>query len=79
MAGEARYPSDRSFSEPWPATAWPAVRTVVLQGLDDRLFTPAFMRRVARDRLGLDPIEMPGGHLMALSRPDELARQLAAL
>jgi len=79
MAGEERQPSDRSFAEPWPATGWPAVPTVVLQGLDDRLFTPAFMRGLARDRLGVDPIEMPGGHLLALSRPQELARRLAAL
>ena len=79
MAGEERNPSKRSFAEPWPATAWPDVATVVLQGVDDRLFTPAFMRRVARDRLGVEPIEMPGGHLVALSRPEELARRLVAV
>jgi pimeloyl-ACP methyl ester carboxylesterase len=78
VAGEVRNPSKRSFAEPWPATAWPDVPTVVLQGVDDRLFTPAFMRRVARDRLGVEPIEMPGGHLLALSRPADLARRLAA-
>lgn len=79
MAGEERLPSDRSFADPWPATAWPPVPTVVLQGRDDRLFPPAFARRLARDRLGVDTTEMPGGHLVALSRPDELARRLAAL
>ncbi len=79
MAGEERYPSDRSFAEPWPATHWPDVPTVVLQGLDDRLFPPAFTRRVARERLGVEPVEMPGGHLLALSRPGELARRLVAL
>ena len=26
-----------------------------------------------RERLGLDVVTMPGGHLMALSRPQELA------
>jgi pimeloyl-ACP methyl ester carboxylesterase len=79
LAGEDRSPSTRSFTEPWPATRWPDVPTVVLHGSDDRFFPPAFMRRVARDRLGLEPIEMPGGHLVALSRPAELARRLAAL
>ncbi len=79
MAGEERYPSDRSFAEPWPATHWPDVPTVVLQGLDDRFFPPAFTRRVARERLGVEPVEMPGGHLRALRRPRDLARRLVAL
>jgi len=33
---------------------------------------------VARERLGLDIDEIPGGHLAALSRPVELADQLEA-
>lgn len=79
MTWPERYPSQRSFAEPWPATAWPSVPTVVLQGRDDRLFPAAFVRRLARERLGVEPVEMRGGHLLALSEPDELARQLAAL
>jgi hypothetical protein len=31
---------------------------------------------VAKDRLGLDVDVVPGGHLAALSHPDELAGQL---
>jgi pimeloyl-ACP methyl ester carboxylesterase len=54
------------------------VPTVVVQGSDDRLFPLDFQRRVVRDRLGLDLDVMPGGHLMALSQPDELARRLLA-
>ncbi|WP_255371764.1 alpha/beta fold hydrolase [Cellulosimicrobium sp. CUA-896] len=79
LAGEDRAPSARSFAEPWPAPAWPDVPTVVLQGRDDRLFPPSFQRAVTRDRLGLDVQEMPGGHLVALSRPAELADRLLAL
>ena len=79
LAGEDRAPSARSFADPWPAGAWPDVPTVVLQGRDDRLFPPAFQRDVARDRLGLDVAEMAGGHLLALSRPGELADRLVAL
>jgi pimeloyl-ACP methyl ester carboxylesterase len=79
LAGEGRAPSARSFAEPWPAHAWPDVRTVVLQGREDRLFPPAFQRAVTRDRLGLDVEEMPGGHLVALSRPAELADRLLTL
>ena len=47
-----------------------------MQGSDDRLFPLEFQRRVVRDRLGLDVDVMPGGHLMALSQPEELARRL---
>ena len=34
------------------------------------------MRRVVRERLGIVPDEMDGGHLVALSRPKELAERL---
>jgi hypothetical protein len=33
---------------------------------------------VATERLGITPDEMDGGHLCALSQPDELARRLLA-
>ncbi len=79
LAGEDRSPSARSFAEPWPAPSWPDVPTVVLQGRDDRLFPLGFQQVVVRDRLGLDVVEMPGGHLVALSRPAELADRLVAL
>jgi hypothetical protein len=35
-------------------------------------------RRVAEQRLGITPDEMQGGHLVALSRPRELAERLEA-
>jgi pimeloyl-ACP methyl ester carboxylesterase len=64
--------------QPWPLTAWPDVPTRVLIGRDDRIFPAAFQRRAARERLGLDADEMPGGHLVALSQPQELAERLDA-
>jgi hypothetical protein len=39
---------------------------------------PAFLRRVAQERLGLTPDEIDGGHTPALSRPHELADRLEA-
>lgn len=70
---------DTVFSEPWPLSEWPDVPTLVLQGLDDRLFPPEFQRSIARERLGLDLIEeLPGGHLLALSQPAELASRIVA-
>jgi pimeloyl-ACP methyl ester carboxylesterase len=70
--------SDTPFDEPWPLSGWPTVPTRFLQGADDRLFPLEFQRRVARERLGLEIDAMPGGHLLALSRPQELAERLEA-
>ena len=68
--------SDAPFEQPWPLDRWPDVPTRVLQGSDDRLFPLEFQRRVVRDRLGLDVDVIPGGHLLALSRPREVAEYL---
>lgn len=40
---------------------------------EDRMVEPDWSRRVARDRLGADIVEMPGSHSPFLSRPRELA------
>ncbi len=61
-----------------PLAAWPDVPTRVLLCRDDRLFPAAFIRRVARERLGIIPDEIDGGHTPALSRPKELAARLEA-
>jgi pimeloyl-ACP methyl ester carboxylesterase len=70
--------SARPFADPWPLTRWPDVPTQVLAGRDDRFFPLRFQREVAAERLGLEVDELPGGHLLALSRPVELADRLAA-
>lgn len=80
-AALARGEPDQSgtpFEKPWPLTSWPDVPTRFLQGRDDRFFPVEFQRRVVRDRLGITIDEMPGGHLVALSRPTELADRLEA-
>ena len=43
---------------------------------DDRIFPAAFMRHLARERLGIVPDEVPGGHCAALSAPSELSELL---
>ena len=73
--GEPRQ-SGAPFAEPWPLPAWPDVPTRFLQGRDDRFFPVEFQRRVVRGRLDITPDEMNGGHLVALSRPKELADRL---
>jgi pimeloyl-ACP methyl ester carboxylesterase len=82
VAAEARRlpfeQSARPFEDPWPLQRWPSVPTRVLAARDDRFFRPDFQRRIAADRLGLDVDEIPGGHLVALSHPVELADRLEA-
>lgn len=73
--GELRQ-SSTPFAEPDPVPAWPDVPTRVLVGRDDRFFPAVFQRRIAAERLGLETDVMPGGHLLALSRPSELADRL---
>lgn len=58
--------------------SWPRVPTRVLVASEDRFFPAEFQRSVARQRLALSVDEMPGGHLVALSRPAELSARLIA-
>ena len=76
MARGQRAQSGTPFEKPWPLEAWPDVPTRFLLCRDDRFFPAAFMRRVVRERLGITPDEMDGGHLPALARPSELAERL---
>jgi pimeloyl-ACP methyl ester carboxylesterase len=66
------------FGQPWPLERWPDVPTRFLQAREDRFFPLEFQRRVVRDRLGPQVAveELPGGHLVALSRPRELVEAL---
>jgi pimeloyl-ACP methyl ester carboxylesterase len=71
--------SDTPFGQTWPLDGWPDVPTRVVVGSDDRFFPLEFQRRVVRERLGVGVDVLPGGHLMALSRPRELADYLLEL
>ncbi|MDQ6616824.1 MAG: alpha/beta hydrolase [Actinomycetota bacterium] len=73
-----REQSGTPFEKPWPLGAWPNVPTRFLLCRDDRFFPAKFQRRVVRDRLGIVPDEMAGGHLPALARPGELVQRLEA-
>jgi pimeloyl-ACP methyl ester carboxylesterase len=70
--------SGTPMEKPWPLAAWPDVPTRFLLCRDDRFFPAGFMRRVVRERLGITPDEMAGGHLPALAHPDELVERLEA-
>jgi pimeloyl-ACP methyl ester carboxylesterase len=75
--GEPRQ-SETVFASPCTFKAWPTVPTRVIVARNDRFFPAEFQRRVARERLGLLADEMPGGHLVALSQPEELTARLVA-
>ncbi len=55
---------------------WPDVPLHAIAGRDDRFFPVELQQRVARERLGIEPEVVPGGHLAALSHPAELAAAL---
>jgi pimeloyl-ACP methyl ester carboxylesterase len=82
LAAEAmrreRGQSAARMGEPWPLKACPDVPTKFLLCRDDRLFPADFIRRVVKERLGITPDEIEGGHCVALSRPKELADRLEA-
>ena len=80
LAAEAqtreRDEASAALQQPWPLEAWPDVPTKYLLCRDDRMFPAEWARRHARERLGIEPDEMEGGHYVTLSRPTELADRL---
>jgi pimeloyl-ACP methyl ester carboxylesterase len=60
---------------PWPGRH-PAVPTMAILCRDDRFFPASFMRRQVHQRLGIEPVEIPGGHYAALSHPEAVAAVL---
>jgi hypothetical protein len=80
-AGEPyqRNEADAAFGSPCDFAGWPPVPIRAVAGADDRFFPVGFQQALARDRLGIEADVLPGGHLIALSHPDELAAYLLAL
>jgi pimeloyl-ACP methyl ester carboxylesterase len=69
----SRSQSDARMNEPWPLAEWPSVPSRFILCTEDRFFPPDYLRKVVRDRLGVEPEEIAAGHCVALSRPRELA------
>jgi pimeloyl-ACP methyl ester carboxylesterase len=63
------------FAAACPLKELPAVPSTYVVCSEDRIANPARGRKVARERLGTDLLDLPGSHCPFLSRP----RQLAAL
>jgi pimeloyl-ACP methyl ester carboxylesterase len=64
--------TDGPFRDPWPLDHWPDVPTRVVAGALDRLFPPAFVAALARERAGVEADLVEAGHLAALADPDAL-------
>jgi pimeloyl-ACP methyl ester carboxylesterase len=69
----------RIFSETTPLTAWPDVESRTIVCRDDRALNPDWVRTASRERLGVNAIELGGGHSPSLTRPAELAQLLNSL
>jgi len=63
------------MSGPWPGNH-PDVPTLGILCRDDLFISRSFMRRQIRERLGIEPVEIPGGHYATLSNPDAVAAAL---
>jgi pimeloyl-ACP methyl ester carboxylesterase len=63
----------------YPLEQHPNVPSALIYAADDEFFEPAFERFVARELLGVDPIEVSGGHFQMVEDPDRLARLLVRL
>jgi pimeloyl-ACP methyl ester carboxylesterase len=72
---QASYPSTLPFS----LSEFPTVSCTSVICSDDRMIDPDWSKRIARDRLGADVIELPGSHSPFLSRPSALADVLLRL
>ena len=78
-AAHAHDQAGTPMSEPWPLERLPDVPTRFVLSRDDRLFPAEWQRGVVRDRLGIEPDEIDGGHCPALSRPQELVDLLETI
>ena len=61
----------------FPLDGHPDVPTVLIYAAEDEFFNPDWERFMAREVLGLEPIEIPGGHFPMAEDPAALADLLA--
>ena len=60
----------------FPLPGHPGVPTVLIYAADDEIFEPAWERFMAHELLGIEPIEIPGGHFPMAEDPEALAALL---
>jgi pimeloyl-ACP methyl ester carboxylesterase len=62
--------------EEYPLDRPPGNRAVLIYAAEDELFEPAWERFMAGEVLGVEPIEIPGGHFPMAENPEALAELL---
>jgi pimeloyl-ACP methyl ester carboxylesterase len=67
------------YAEVCPLRSWPKVPSSYIVCADDRTIRPEWSRQAARSALGVEAIELPGGHCPHVSRPEQLADVLSTL
>ncbi len=63
----------------YPLAGHPAIPTALVYAAEDEFFEPEWERFMARELLGIEPIEIPGGHFPMAEDPDSLAELLDRL
>jgi pimeloyl-ACP methyl ester carboxylesterase len=69
----------QAIVETCPLESWPDVPCTYIPCAGDRTIQPDWSRQAARERLGCEALELPGGHCPHVSRPRELAEMLASI
>jgi pimeloyl-ACP methyl ester carboxylesterase len=78
-AGKLRPQARAPHAEACPLEAMPDVPTDYIVMREDRMIRPEWSRVAARERLGVEPVELGGGHSPMLANPEMLADALVAL
>ena len=63
----------------FPLSGHPDVATSLIYASEDEFFEPEWERFMARELLGVEPIEIPGGHFPMVEDPEALADLLDRL
>ena len=78
MASRLRAQFRTPFAEQCPLESLPKLPYRYALCREDHFISPDWSRRAAPQRLGVEPIELPGSHMPTNSRPEELAAVLLA-
>ena len=79
MAAALRPQARTPHEQPCPIARFPDVPTSYVLMRDDRMIRPEWSRLAAPQRLGVQPIELDGGHSPMLADPEQLAEVLVGL
>jgi len=79
LAAKLRPQGRKPSVEPSPVQALPRVDSAFIVCTHDYAIPPDFQLRMARDEVGVEPVELPSGHSPMLSHVRELADALESL